>query len=149
MRLFVERWKTQAGDEKNLKKLEKRIFFQTRNVILEDEIWTNIFCWKSNFCGEFSARFRKFKIFVEKKGFHTQKKRKTMKDFCLRHRTTEIQKMSSWRDETSGFSAKRKINLSCSKEHDWKKKVRNNKGDKTKTHLQKGMNKWKKVFFFF
>ena len=34
-----------------------------------------------------------------------------MKDFCLRHRTTEIQKMSSWRDETSGFSAKRKKSI--------------------------------------
>ena len=33
-------------------------------------------CWKSNFCGEFSARFRKFKNYVEKKKDFTPKKKK-------------------------------------------------------------------------
>ena len=68
------RWK------KSEKAGETDIFLNTK-CLLENEIWTNIFCWKSNFCGEFSARFRKFKIFVEKKVFHTQKNEKRWKTF--------------------------------------------------------------------
>ena len=75
------------------------------------------FVGKAIFVVNFLRGSENSKILWKKKDF-TPKKRKTMKDFCLRHRTTEIQKMSSWRDETNGFSAKRKINLSCSKEHD-------------------------------
>ena len=53
------------------------------------------------------------------------------------------------------FCQKKEVNLSCSKEHDWKKqnkqeKGRNNKGDGTKTVLQKRDEQMKKqeVFFF-
>ena len=47
------------------------------------------------------------------------------------------------------FCQKKEVNLSCSKEHDWKnknkkKKGRNNKGDKTKTVLQKRDEQLKK-----
>ena len=52
------------------------------------------------------------------------------------------------------FCQKKKVNWSCSKEHDWKnknkqEKGRNNKGDGTKTVLQKRDEQNEKGGFFF
>ena len=64
-----------------------------------------------------------------------------MKDFCLRHRITEIQKMSSWRDETSGFSAKRKNQFIVFERTRLKKKgCETTKEMEQKQFYKKGMN---------
>ena len=141
--------KIQEGDDKkNSEKAGDTDIFLNTKWLLENWDLDNIFCWKNNLCGEFSAKFRKFKIFEK------NKKEKSMQNFFKKNYTRNSENKFLEGLTKCYFCQKKEVNLSCSKEHDWKnknkkKKGRNNKGDKTKTVLQKRDEQLKKQKKFF
>ena len=92
--------------KKSEKAGETDIFLNTK-WLLENEIWTTIFVGKAIFVVNF-LRSSENSIVFEKEGLPKKKKRKTMKDLFKKHQITETQKMSSWSDKPSGYSAKKK-----------------------------------------
>ena len=88
----------------------------------ENEIGTNIVGCKGHFVG-FCVRGFGGGVF---RGRDFKKNRKTMKDFFLRkkHQMTEFQKKKFLEGLNKLFfiQKKKRVNFSCSKEHDWKNK---------------------------
>ena len=150
-RLFSndEKQQREMITKKFLKKLERRIFFFNTKWLLENEIWTTIFVGKAIFVVNF-LRSSENSIVFEKEGLPKKKKRKTMKDFfwdTSNNRNSENKFLEEW---NKWFSAKRIkgefVLFERTRLKKEKKKERNNQGDRTKTALQKVMNKWKCFF---
>ena len=127
------------------RKLQRRIFFSTRKDYQKMRsgqtlLVANAILW------DFLYEIQKNRFF--KKRFQ-KKIEKRWKIFWLKTSNDRISEKKFLEVLNKLFFCQKKkgVNFSCSKEHDWKKqmrkKVRNNKGDRTKTVLQEGMNKWK------
>ena len=125
------------------------------------------FCYTGNFCGKrcyskqqkrkrYFLRRSKKSVFFFWKGDFKKKKTNSKHDertsFLFRCQMTEIQKIYSWSGVKHVFLRQKKRSIylvwknKIEKKHK-KKSETNQKGDRTKKVLQKGMNKWKRSFF--
>ena len=118
---FFERWKTQEGDDKNifLQMLERRIFSKHEKISRQWDL-DNHFVVKSIFVWNFLRNWKK--VFFWKRELRKKsKKKKTINFFFFKkkNRNSEnkfLEVLHKW-----FFCQKKKVNLSCSKEHAWKK----------------------------